>query len=300
MIHRALAIALAASLLILSRGTCGFAAGANAKAQKGRTVPVTILSIIPSQAEPGMSVTLYGSGFTGALRTFLGNTEVPSNVIGPRQIIFQIPKLSPGLYALYVRRDDGLTSKVYNFSVIPLKPQIDGLSPDRVMACASGQDREVQIIGSNFTERSQVLFDGAIIKSRILSPEAIAIDVPRIAGGLHNIQVRNPGDALSPVLALLIDAKPEITAVSQGEEFVNYYNLIIEGKNFLSTSVVLVDGKRLSAASPPSNERERIYYQDCGRLVYERHPYDTTPKNFTVQVLNADGQESSTVQVTAP
>jgi len=261
---------------------------------------VTILSIIPSQAEPGMSVTLYGSGFTGSLRVFLGNTEVPSKIIGPRQLIFQIPKLSPGLYALYIRRDDGMTSKVYNFSVIPLKPEVDGLSPDRVLACAEGKDREVEIIGSNFNERSQVLFDGAIIKSRVLSPEAIAFAVPRVTGGLHNIQVRNPGDASSLVLAIYIDSKPEITFVSQGEEYVNYYNLVIEGKNFMSTSMVLVDGKRLSASSLNLNERERVYYQDCNRLLYERHPYDTTPKNFTVQVLNADGQESSVVQVTAP
>lgn len=300
MIKRTLAAAILAALFTLSLTAYGLTAGNNSKVQNGRTVPVTILSIIPSQAEPGSSVTLYGSGFTDKLRAFLGNTEVTTKVIGPKQLVFQIPALSPGLYALYIRRNDGMTSKVYNFSVIPLKPVVDGVSPDRVLACATGQDREVEIIGSNFQERSRVLFDGAIIKSRNMSQDAISIEVPRVAGGLHNIQVKNPGDALSSVLALFIDSQPEIISVSQGDESVNYYNLIIEGKNFQTTSVLLVDGKRLSASSPNMNERERVLFQDCNRLVYERHPYDTTPKSFTVQVLNVDGQESSVVQVTAP
>jgi hypothetical protein len=297
---RALTIVILAAWLSLSLSTNGLTAETSSTTRNGRTVPVTILSIIPSQAEPGSSVTLYGSGFNDNLRAFLGNTEVTARVLGPRQLVFQIPALSPGLYALYIRRGDGMTSKVYNFSVIPLKPVVDGLSPDRVLACAEGQDREVEIIGSNFQERSRVLFDGAIVKSRNLSPEAISVTVPKVAGGLHNIQVKNPGDALSSVMALFIDSMPEITSVSRGEESVNYYNLIIEGKNFQSTSVVLVDGKRLSASSPNIYERERVVFMDCTRLVYERHPYDTTPKSFTVQVLNADGQESSVVQVTAP
>ena len=83
---------------------------------------VNILSIIPAQGEPGITVTLYGTGFSPKTTVFLGNSEIPAKVIGPKQLSFDIPKLDPGLYALYVRREDGATSKPYNFSLLPLKP----------------------------------------------------------------------------------------------------------------------------------------------------------------------------------
>jgi len=283
---------------------------------KGDQVPpVTILSIIPAQGEPGMSVTLSGSGFSDKTTAFLGNTEVQAEVLGPKQLTFEIPQLPPGLYALFVKRGDGTTSRAYNFTLMAPKPIVDALAPDTVYACAANRDREVVVSGRNFQEKSQVLFDGAAITSRFLSPDTFSFTVPRVAAGLHHIQVKNAGDTISGAQGLFVDARPEIESIVTGEEFVNYYNLVIEGRNFQQDSVLIVteernleqaglqpayEVKRLRSGTASATERERVIYANCTQLIYQRHPYSTTPKNFRVQVVSPGGEESSVVQVSAP
>ena len=277
--------------------------------------PSTILSIIPAQGEPGKTITLYGTGFSQKTTVFLANMELQATVIGPQQLSFDIPKLEPGLYALFLKREDGTTSKAYSFTILPLKPAVSSLSPDTVNACATGRDREVAIAGHNFREGSQVMFDGAAIRSRFSSPEALYFTVPQIAGGLHQVQVRNPDDTVSGVLGLVIDARPEVSGVTRGDEYVNYYNLIIEGRNFQQNSTVVVmeersleetpsqlavDVKRITSGSGSVTEREQILFINCNRIIYQRHPYSTIPKSFRVQVINPDGGESSVISVSAP
>jgi len=276
------------------------ATGQQLSTREERSSRVTILSIIPSQAEPGMSVTLYGSGFSDATHVLLGPMEAQTTVQGPKQLSFEIPDLAPGLYGLFVRREDGIVSKGYRFSVTPRTPSVTSLTPDKIFSCASDGEREVQISGNNFLKSSQVLFDGAVIKSRFESTEAISFPPPRIAGGLHTVQVKNPGGVLSSSLALFIDSKPEITGIIQGENYVTYYNLIIEGRNLQSNSQVVVEGKSMTPASVNPSDREKVIYVGCNRIIYQRYPYDSAEKNFTVQILNANGESSSVVEVSAP
>ena len=277
--------------------------------------PINVLSIIPSQGEPGTSVTLYGTGFTKDTTVFLGNMELHATVAGPRQLSFEIPALDQGLYALYLMREDGTYSKPYNFSVLPLKPIATSLSPDTIYACATGKEREATITGRNFKQGSQVMFDGAAIKSHVSSAESISFATPQVADGLHQVQVRNPEDTFSGVLGLAIDGRPEITGVTQGQETVNHYNLIIDGRNFTQNTVLMVmedrfsemntenpavDIKRISSLSANAINREQIVYVNCNRILYQRYPYSTTPKNFRIQVVNPGGGESSLVSVSAP
>lgn len=276
---------------------------------------VTILSIIPAQGEPGMTVTLYGNGFSEKTSVFLANLEIPATLVGQQQITFDIPKLDPGLYALFLRRDDGMTSRAYNFSILPQKPVVSSVDPDSVYSCATGREREVTVSGRNFKEGSLVMFDGAAVRSRFSSPETISFTAPQVPGGLHQIQVKNSEDAVSGVLGLVIDGRPEITGVSQGEESVNYYNLIVEGRNFQQNSALVVmeersidqtpsqlslDVKRINSGMSNATEREQTTYINCNRIIYRRNPYSTYPKNLRIQVVNTDGGESSVVSVSAP
>jgi len=276
------------------------AAGQTSEIRGERPKSVTILSIIPSQAEPGMSVTLYGSGFSEATRVLLGALEAQTTVQGPKQLSFEIPDLAPGLYGLFVQREDGVVSKGYRFSVTPRTPVVTSLTPDKIFACTPNEERQVQISGENFLKGSQVLIDGAVIRSRFESTESIFVHIPQIVGGLHAVQVKNPGGTLSSSLALIIDSKPVITSVTQGEDYVNYYDLIIEGRNLHSNSTVVVEGKSMIPASANRADRERVIYVDCNRIIYQRYPYDSAVKSFTLQVLNPNGESSSVVQVSAP
>ncbi len=276
---------------------------------------VSILSIIPAQGEPGTTVILSGTGFSAGTTAFLGSTEVPAKLIEAKQLTFTIPDLAPGLYALFLRREDGTTSRTYSFAVQPLKPIATGLTPDSIDACAAPREREVTISGSNFKAGSQVLFDGAAVRTKFTSSETISFVVPQVAAGLHQVQVRNPEDTYSVTLALLINGRPEITGITTGEGYVNYYNLFVDGKNFQQNSVLVVmeestveqnlspprmDVKRIRVGTADVISQDVAIFSSCNKLIYRRHPYSTAPKSFQVQVVNPDGTESSVVSITAP
>jgi hypothetical protein len=323
---RRLLIRLPILLLLMTQASYGALDGTPPRRNAKKAAPpaaetdaapaVNVLSIIPAQGEPGTTITLYGSGFTRRTVAYLANTEIAAEVAGPQQLSFEIPDLDPGLYALYLKREDGTTSRPYNFTVLAVRPVVESLSPDTVYACASGSDRDVTVSGDNFKKDSQVLFDGSIIRSRYLSAASLAFSTPQIAGGLHQVQVRNPDDALSGVIGLVIDARPEITGVTRGEEFVNYYNLIIEGRNFQQNSSLVimeektleenpsqlaVDVKRIGTGSGNTTEREQLIFINCNKVVYQRHPYSSIPKNFSIQVISPGASgESSVISVTAP
>ncbi|BCS53640.1 IPT/TIG domain-containing protein [Geobacter sp. SVR] len=275
---------------------------ANTQVSQPAAVPVSILSIIPVQAEPQARVMLFGSGFGESATVFLGGTEIPAKITDGRQAEFNIPpQLEPGLYALYLKRSDGNIGRPYNFTVLPLRPVLSGLTPDQINSCAQGREREVTALGRNFTERSQLFFDGAAIRSRFISPGEIVFSVPQVAGGLHHVMVKDTPENASVTQGLTIETRPEITQVTVGTEYVNYYELLVEGRNFNQDSSIYVDGQRIGGPSrQESGERERVIYIDCGHLVYLRFPYSPVNKDFRLQVVSRNGEGSQVVTVTAP
>lgn len=292
-------------------------ADANAAQREDQAHRITILSIIPAQGEPETTVTLSGSGFTSGTTAYLGNTPAPTTVFDSKQLSFEIPDMGPGLYALFLRDTDGTTSRTYNFSLLPPKPVITSISPDTIQSCASDKERHVVISGQNFQTSSQVIFDGAAIRGSFISKGSFSFTVPRVAPGLHQVQIKNMGETLSGTQGLFIDNRPEIDSITTSGEYVTYYNLVIGGRNFQQDSILVVtddrdveqsgyqqrsdvDVKRLRSGAGNPSERDRVLYVNCGQLIYQRFPYSTTAKSFRVQVVNPGGEESSIVQVSAP
>lgn len=275
---------------------------------KNQTVPPpaigaapSIISIIPSQGEPGSKVTIFGNGFGEEANAFLGNVEVPSRVTDGKQLEFVIPKLAAGLYALYIKRSDGTLGRVYNFTVQAVRPVLTSLLPDRISACAKGSNREITANGQNFSETSALLFDGAVINSRFMSSEQVAFNLPNVHGGLHQVMVKNDPDNGTMPLTLTLDTRPEISQISIGNEYVNYYELNILGINFQQNSSIYVDGQRIGGKGGQEiGEREKLIYLDCTQMIYQRYPYSSTNKDFRVQVVNQGGESSQVVNVTAP
>lgn len=261
----------------------------------------SILSIIPAQGEPGGRVNIFGSGFGEQASAFLGSVEIPARVVEGRQLEFTIPQLEAGLYALYVKRVDGVTGRVYNFTIQALRPVLTSLSPDKVSGCSIGGEREVTANGKNFSSTASLLFDGAVVTSRIVSPEQIVFRAPQTTGGLHQIMVKNDQENGSMPLALSIETRPEISQISIGNEYVTYYELNIFGRNFQQNSAIYVDGQRIGGKGGQEMiEREKLIYVDCTHMIYQRFPYSSTNKDFRIQVLNQGGEGSQVVNVTAP
>lgn len=265
-------------------------------------VPVTILSIIPAQAEPGAKIMLSGTGFGENATVFLGSVEIPARVTGAKLAEFNLPpQLEPGLYALYLKRSDGTTGRSYNFTVLPLRPVLSSLEPAVISSCAAGRDREVIARGSNYAAASMLFFDGAVLTSTLLSPESISFTVPAVPGGIHQVQVKNSPENSSVPLTLSVETRPEIGQVTVGNEYVNFYELIITGKNFNQNSSVYVDGLQIGGrGGQDMAEREKLIYIDCTKLIYQRYPYSPVNKDFRLQIVNAGGEGSQVITVTAP
>lgn len=278
-----------------------------------------IISIIPAQAEPGANVTIFGSGFGDMVSAVLGDAEIPAKISDGKRVEFVIPQqIEPGIHLLYLKRSDGVTGRPYNFSVLPLRPVLLALNPDKISACSQGSERQVTVTGRNFSSASMIFFDGAGIKSAFLSPESMSFMAPQVAGGLHQVQVRNSPENASVPLALGVETRADIEQVSIGSESVNYYELEITGRNFSQNSTIFIDGQRIgsggggqqstifvdgqrvSGGGSSTSDRDRLIYINCSKLIYQRYPYSSVNKEFRIQVVNPGGEGSQVIQVNAP
>lgn len=272
----------------------------NCLAEDENVAAPTVLSIIPGQAAPGSVVVISGSGFTSESTLFLGIDEVPLKTSSARQLSFELPQIPAGNYALYVRQKSGASSRAYSFTVIPVKPAISSISPDSASLCSADADRQVTVRGKNFLDGARILFDGAIIRGSRTSAEEMTFQIPAVPGGIHQVQVKNPEDAASTAIALVITSRPEIRSVTQGDDYVNYYELHIDGINFQQGSALVVNGKKIHGGYPVPGERDRVIYLGCNRLTYQRYPYDPSIKSFQMLVVNPNGEESGSFTVSAP
>ncbi len=286
------------------------AAGPPLKAKTVKTpqMPATpapspaILSIIPAQAEPGARVSVSGTGFGTGPTVFLGATELQTQAIDATQIEFTLPPTTAaGLYALYLKRTDGTGSRSYNFTVFPVRPHLLSLEPAVISSCASGGEREIAARGRNYSEHAQLYFDGSVLPAKVVSSEVITFLLPAVAGGLHQVVVKNYPDTASVPLALSVETRPDIGQVTVGDEHVNYYELNIYGRNFSQNSFILVDGTQVGGQGGERlTDREKLIYLGCTKLVYQRHPYSPVTKDFRLQVVNPGGEGSQVITVSAP
>lgn len=259
--------------------------------------PPKLFSIVPAQAEPGALISIALSDVSEDIKVILGGDEISWHQIDPRHLTFHIPEDMPsGQYALTIKTADG-SSRSYAFTILPLKPVAVSIEPDRVTSCASGSAREVTIHGRNFSLASQLLFDGAIIHSKVSPPNTIKFIVPNANAGLHQVAVKNGDNQTTPLAVSIINA-PDISSIRVGEDHVNSYDLIIEGDNFSQTSSLVVDGAKIDTSGGPQGDR--LIYIDCTMIIYQRHPYSSSPKDLRIQVVNSSGENSKAILITAP
>ena len=146
-----------------------------------------------------------------------------------------------------------------------------------------------------------LFFDGAVIAGTLLSPESLSFSVPNAPGGLHQVQIKNSPENSSVAMTIAVETRPEIGEVTIGDSHVNYYEMIISGKNFNQNSSVYVDGLQIGGrGGQDMAEREKLIYIGCTKLVYQRHPYSPVNKDFRLQIVNPGGEASQVITVTAP
>jgi hypothetical protein len=141
----------------------------------------------------GNTVTITGSGFTGAWRVAFGTVLGTSiTVLSTTRMTVVAPKHPPGAVDLVITGPGGASTVTrndrYSYLAPPTVTSVTGI------AKASGSTNggnTVTIIGTGFTDITAVLFGSAPGASiRVLSPSTLTVVVPKHAAGVLDVLVR--------------------------------------------------------------------------------------------------------------
>lgn len=270
-----------------------------------------IVSVTPSTVSVGTIVTISGGPFAPDVRILVGEQEIIPSRPGAQQMVFAVPPLAGGEYGIMLKLNEQVAPTAFSLRVVEPEPRIHSISPANIDECSTEAERRVTVTGQAFSPGAQILLDGAVVAVDHVEESSIVFTTPPLKGGLHHVQVVNPGERKSLAFALFVNNIPEIHSVEQGADEVTFYELTIRGKNFLFNSSLIVDGASINqalvtdgtqvyVAPPPQKKIDSVRYVDCGTLVYTRYPYSRQEKRISLQVVNPGGLPSPVFHITAP
>ncbi|BCR05471.1 hypothetical protein DESUT3_25400 [Desulfuromonas versatilis] len=288
--------------------------------QPAFAAPPTLTSVRPTTVSAAGAVTITGGPFTTGTRVVLGDREIVPGQGGPGQLVFSVPPMEPGEYALFLRDGEEFSQQSFTLRVVEPTPRILSLSPSNIDACSSEAERRVSVELDDFLPGATLLLNGSALPYSTAGGGTIAFTAPPLEAGIYGVQVVNPGGAQSLPHSLWFNDIPEIQSVDQGTEYVNYYELVIRGKNFFYNSTLVVNEYQAGFSDLPPRQRtiiaqgrssgqetgyaraqaDNVFYVDCNTLIYYRYPYSTQPKPLVLQVINPDGKKSSPYQASLP
>ncbi|AMV72552.1 IPT/TIG domain-containing protein [Desulfuromonas carbonis] len=261
---------------------------------------VQITSMSPDSAAPGDEITVTGGPFSNEIEVLLGEIRITPQAVSDRRLTFSLPELPPGQYLLRLAEQGRVSASPLLFRVTESEPRISSLQPVEVDVCDTDPPAQLTVEGQGFQSGSSLLIDGVTIGVEKISSDRITLTLPPLAPGTHQVQVANPAGSRSLPRGLLVNGTPVIFSTRIGADDVTTYALIIEGKNFLASSQLLVDGKRIPLVDRQPPGRESASLGDCRTIVYHRRPYSSQPKPITLKVINPGGRESAAVTIQAP
>jgi len=258
-----------------------------------------------------------GGPFSSQTQPFLGEQYIAPRTILKNYMEFTVPYLPPGVYTLTVQDNTMVAANSYQFEVIAPTPQVTNINPSILDACPIDSFNHLQITGRNFLPGAVLLVNDRVVPSTVISSTSIETQLPGFQEpGVYGVSVRNQLGATSLPHSLWVNSTPVIYSIEQGADFVNYYEVIIHGKNFLFNSTLVVKEpedsainqtyQQLSSGSPQNassqvsaSPQNRLIYVDCQTLIY--HRYRTSrAKDMRLQIFNPDGRKTDLYHVTLP
>jgi len=288
----------------------------------GPSLALEVVSLAPTRGAPGTLVEVGGGPFSMATEVFLGEQYVPPLRVAEGSLEFTVPYLTPGNYLLTVQDGTEIAAQNYSFEVMAPTPQISGLDPQNLDVCRPGPEVPLQVAGRNFLAGAVVLIDDVVVPTTVVDDTRLEARLQGLRQpGVYGVKVRNPDGAASLPHSLWVDSIPEIISVEQGAEFVNYYEVVIHGKNFLAGSRLVVREpedstigqawRQFSFAARPDRggfgggntiapQRDRLVYVDCRTLIYYRYPNISQEKELELTVINPEGHKTDPYSVSLP
>jgi len=278
-----------------------------------------ISSVYPEVAVIETPVTLIGGPFTAKMRVLLGEELIEPRLLSPRQLVFVVPAIEPGVYALSLVDEMRHSEEVLKLQVVFPPPEIVALEPETLDECYDLSQHEVVLRGRYLRPDSNVMLNNLALPSKPVNDTEMTFEAPKLSAGIYGVQVVNPDGSASLPHSLEFSNSPEIMDVTVGEDFVNTYQLVITGKNFFYRSIVVVSEyptgfsdlpptqHSLVARRPPAQVlnnpealRETLYYQDCNTLIYNRYPLSGESRRVILRISNPDGKQSEAFEISTP
>ncbi len=229
-------------------------------------VPALITSISPTSGPVvgGTTVTINGSGFTGATKVVFGTVAATSfTVVSSTKITAVSPAQAAATHNIYVTVPGGTSPAVPadDFTYAPV-PAITSISPTSGPVAGG---TTVTINGSGFTGATKVVFGTVAATSfTVVSSTKITAVSPAQAAATHNIYVTTPGGTNPAVAAddFTYAPVPAITSISPTSGPVaGGTTVTINGSGFTgatkvvfgtvaATSFTVVSSTKITAVSP--------------------------------------------------
>lgn len=270
---------------------------------------INLEAIAPASAIPGERITLIGGPFPTETQIVIGGQTIIPAQAARGQLSFTLPQLPEGEYTVTLISAEEREEAPFILRILSPAPKINSVSPTNIDECSMPAERVIVVQGDNLAEGTLLLLDGASIAIDNRDERHLFATLPPLPGGLHEIQAVNPNGQKSIPVSIFINSIPQILSVRQGTDQVTSYELIIEGKNFLSSSMLLVNGRPVSRTlsgfptekpAPAPGEAQLLQYIDCNTLIYLRYPSSREIKRLSLQVVNPGGKQSPVFFATAP
>ncbi len=170
-------------------------------------IPAPIITnFTPTSGEPGETIIISGSNFTGVTNvSFGGITAASFTVVSPNQIRAVVPGNAGNSLVVI---SSGGTATLAGFTFVPA-PTITSFTPN-----SAGPNQTVNIIGTNFSSATKITFGGVSAKSfEVLSPSLISAVVSEDAFSGH-VAVFTADGSDSASGFIFIPPVPTITSFS--------------------------------------------------------------------------------------
>jgi hypothetical protein len=166
------------------------------------TLP-TVTSVTPNSGPAGTTVTITGSGFTGATQVLFGFTTPPFAVVSDTEIMTVSQMAPAGQVDVQVTTPEGtseatMADKFTNTSGTGTIPTVTSLTPNT--GPVSG-NTPVTITGSGFTGATNVQFGANSPPFTVVSDSEITTTSPMAPPGQVDVQVTTPAGTSMPTMA---------------------------------------------------------------------------------------------------
>ncbi len=211
----------------------------------------TLSSSSAAVGAPAFALTATGANYlAGSQLVFRGTTLSPT-VVTSTTLTVTVPAsllTTAGQANVQVLNPGGTLSNIATFTIGTLTPTLTSLSPGSAAAGSTGF--QLSVAGTNFVSGAQVSWNSTPLATSFGSSSALTATVPSnllVSAGVVNVQVSNPGGAVSNVLPFNV-LRPVISSLSPSFVAAGSptFNLVVSGSSFVAGSQVSLDGSPLS------------------------------------------------------